>query len=410
MLLSVALFAAAVLAQDAKQANYDEAKAGSYTLPDPLITIDGKPVRDAQTWRKQRRPEILRLFENTVYGRSAPAPKNVPYEITSREMKALGGTATRKEVTIWLTGKQPGHKMSVLFYIPNKRSKPAPVFLGFNFGGNHAIHADPAITQATGWFRTGKPVARGAEAARWQVEMAIARGYAVASIYYGDVFPDRNDGLADSIIPKLYKPGQTAQEPTDWNAIGAWAWALSRALDYIEKDKDLDAKRVAVWGHSRLGKTSLWAGATDERFALVISNDSGEGGAALARRYFGETVNRINTSFPHWFNANFKQYNQRVQDLPVDQHMLIALVAPRPVYVASAQEDQWADPRGEFLAAKAASPVYKLLGKDGLAVDEWPDIHKPVQSTIGYHIRAGKHDVTAYDWEQFIAFADKHMK
>lgn len=410
MQLLIAVLIACAPAQSPQEANYDEARAGTFTLPDPLMLNNGKPVRDAKTWRTQRRPEVMRLFEDQVYGQSATPPKSVPYEVTSRDDKALGGAATRKEVTVWLTGKQPGPKMSILIYIPNKRTRPAPVFLGLNFGGNQAIHTDPAITVTTSWTAKGVPQPRGAEASRWQVEKVINGGYAVASIYYGDIFPDHKDGLKQSTIPTLYRAGQTEPGPSDWNAIGAWAWALSRALDYMGHDRDLDAKRVAVWGHSRLGKTSLWAGAQDERFAMVISNDSGEGGAAIARRNFGETVNRINTSFPHWFAANFKQYNTRVNDLPVDQHMLIALIAPRPVYIASAEEDKWADPHGEFLAGKAASPVYKLLGKDGMSAEKWPAIHQPVHSTIGYHIRAGKHDVTAYDWEQYLAFADKHLR
>lgn len=405
--------------------NYDESKVGTYTLPDPLKMNDGRKVTNSRLWR-ERRQEIIKLYETNVYGRTPAAAKaaKISFVETSRDAKALGGLATRKEVTVYLTGKKDGPKMSVLFYIPNPskdgRKQPAPVFIGLNFNGNQAISSDPGIALAKSWLRDGKETgavnnratenSRGTEASRWAVEMIVKRGYAVATIYNGDLFPDYKDGLRESVIPHFFRKGQTQLEADDWNAIGAWAWGLSRAVDYIEKDKDLDAKRIALIGHSRLGKGALWAGALDERFAMVISNESGEGGAALARRNYGETTERINTAFPHWFNGNFKKYNKDVASLPVDQHMLLALIAPRPLYVASAEGDQWADPRGEFLSAKAADPVYRLLGTDGLGATEMPDLHQPVMTTIGHHIRAGKHDVTNYDWEQYLNFADKRLR
>ncbi len=397
-----------------QEANYDEAKVGSYTLPDPLVMQNGKRVTDKSQW-KERRSEILSLFETHVYGRIPKTTTRIAWEVTSIDKGALGGAATRREIAVFLTGSKDGPRMNLLLYVPNKRSGPAPVFLGLNFNGNHSVSSDPGIALPMIWTRESrnKPSvnvrateeSRGSASSRWPLEKIVARGYAVMTAYYGDIFPDHSNGWKDSIIPKITK--KTIVKDDDWNAIGAWAWGLSRAMDYIERDSDLNAKKVALLGHSRLGKTALWAGAVDERFAIVISNDSGEGGAALARRNFGETVERINTSFPHWFCGNFKKYNRDVASLPVDQHMLIALIAPRPVYVASAVEDQWADPRGEFLSALAASPVYKLLGADGLAATEMPGLHQPVMSRIGYHIRAGKHDVTDYDWEQFMKFADR---
>lgn len=400
--------------------NYDEAKVPQYTLPDPLVSNKGTTINTIEQWQQVRRPEILEHFEASVYGRTARLPSSLNITTTSLDSDALGGKATRKQVTLRFEKNAYRFALHVLIYLPNSIDSDVPVFLGYNFNGNHTIHSDPSIHLSTAWMRKNEngnenhqatDAARGKSASRWPVEMIIDRGYGLATAYYGDIEADHKDGWKEG-IRSYYKTDEdrNALALEDWSAISAWSWGLSRIMDYFETDLDIDSNRVALLGHSRLGKTSLWAGAKDDRFAITISNDSGCGGAALSRRAFGETVERINTSFPHWFNRAFKQYNGNENALPVDQHQLIALMAPRPVYVASAEEDEWADPNGEFLSAKAAGPVYKLFGLGGVGVESQPPVNSPVGDYVGYHVRTGGHDVTDYDWAQYLKFADRHLK
>jgi hypothetical protein len=396
-------------------ANYDEAKVPKYELPDPLTMRDGTKVKSASDWIEKRRPEMLELFREHVYGRSPERPSGLKFKVIQNDATALDGRAIRREVLITFARKEATPEATLLVYLPRNTNGPVPAFLTVNFDGNHTIHPDPGISITRSWVRNIKDWgiknnradtrSRGAKRSRWAVEKILTRGYALATIYYGDIDPDYDDGFSNGVHRLYPKP-----KPDEWGSISTWAWGLSRCLDYLETDRDINASKVAVMGHSRLGKTALWTGAQDDRFALVISNNSGCGGASLSRREFGETVRRINTSFPHWFCDNFTKYNDRVNDLPVDQHMLIALSAPRPVYIASATGDRWADPKGEFLSGHHADPVYELFGLKGVGITRQPAADHPVGHHIGYHLRTGKHDVTDYDWEQYLKFADRHLK
>jgi hypothetical protein len=401
----------------------DEARVPAYTLPDPLRFPDGTAVATAADWVDRRRPQLLAEFTEQMFGKAPPAPKKIKFQVVSESDQALHGTAIRKEIEIVLADEPQPVTMTMLLYVP-KSERPVAAFWGLNFQGNQTVTTEPEVRINPNWMDNKTPnvvdhrateASRGQQANRWPLEMIVGRGYAVATAYYGDIDPDFDDGFQNGIHAALRKPGQKQPAADEWGSIAAWAWGMSRGLDYLEQDPLIDGQRVAVIGHSRLGKTALWAGATDPRFALVISNNSGCGGAALSRRIFGETVGAINHNFPHWFCANFKQYSENEAALPIDQHELLALIAPRPVYVASASEDLWADPKGEFLATVHADPVYRLLGTDGLGGSAppaaMPAAEQPLKTgAIGYHLRSGKHDITAYDWQQYLDFADRHLK
>lgn len=398
--------------------NYDESKVGTLPIPDVLTCADGTKISTKEQWLEKRRPELMKLFAQEVYGKTPGGrPPGMRFVQTSENKTALGGKATMRQVTIYFTDKDEP-RCHVLLYLPNGRTNPAPVFVSLNFGGNQSVINDPSIPLPTEWFREDKEglysghkaseKSRGSSDRRWPIEAIVSRGYGVATAYYGDLDPDYDDGFQDGVHPLFYKSGQTKPGPDEWGSIGAWAWGLSRMADYLQSLPEVDGKKLAVLGHSRLGKTSLWAGAQDERFGIVISNDSGAGGAALSKRIFGETCAVLNKAFPHWFCDNFNKYSDNEAALPVDQHELIAIMAPRPVYIASATEDEWADPRGEFLSGKLAEPVYALFGKAGLGSAEPPPPDTSIGDFIGYHARTGKHDILLFDWERYMDFADKH--
>ncbi len=380
----------AVVARTAQQQagfNYDETRVASYTLPDPLAGAAGR-VRTADDWRA-RRAAILELFRANVYGRVPAAPAHSRFEVLADDPAAMSGSATLKRISVITTSGSREHRFELTLFLPNAR-RPAPVFLLLN--NRPATNTDATRKEKSGF---------------WPAEDLIARGYGIAALQVGELAPDDKDRFRDGIMATLDDRSRP-RSPDAWGALAAWAWGASRAMDYFESDARVDAKHVAVVGHSRGGKAALWAGAQDERFALVISNESGEGGAALTRRNFGETLGRITTSFPHWFADRYQSFAGREAELPVDQHMLIALVAPRAVYVASADEDLWSDPRGEFLSLAASSPVFALWGDPGIRPADMPPLERPlVSSRRAYHVRRGVHNLTPYDWARFADFADR---
>jgi len=415
-LLSLLLLAHFSFAQF--EPNYDESKIPEFKVPDPLKTFTGKKIRNSKRWIKKGRPELMQFFTKNVYGEVPGKLKITSVNVLEESDGAYNGKAHRKQVE--LSFQKNGKKLdfTILMYLPKDVEKPS-VFLGYNFYGNHTITEDVNVIISDAWARNNPSFgiinnqlteqSRGVRTNRWAIEKMLDAGFGLAAIYYGEVDPDKDD-FTDGVHPVFYVDDQQQPAEDEWGSIAAWSWGLSRAMDYFEQDADVDESKVIVFGHSRLGKTSLWAGATDQRFAAVISNNSGCGGAALSKRKIGETVGRINNSFPHWFADNFNEYNNNEEALPVDQHELLALIAPRPVYVASAEEDQWADPRGEFLSAYYATPVYELFGKNGIPSKEMPELNQPVQNTVAYHIRSGGHDVTDYDWEQYIKWAKEQLE
>ena len=366
--------------------NYHEDKVGTYTLADPLTLSDGKKVKDAKTWYSKRRPEILKIFETQQYGVMPGRPADESFEVTDKGTPALNGKAIRKQVTIHLSKDPTWPAIHLVEYIPANAKKPVPMYFDINFGAVQAAVDDPGITPQkvrdpkTDELVDAKPGVRGF--GRINVEIFLDAGIGVATFNYAELDPDSPTGFSHGIRAKYMKPGQTGEDdraPDDWGSISAWAWGMSRVQDYFETDPSVDAKRVAIHGVSRLGKTVTWAGAYDQRFAAVIASCGGEGGAALSHRDYGETIAHLTapSRYPYQFAANYAKYGGFPDAAPFDSHMLLALIAPRPVLLQTGSTDYWSDPKGEFLAAVAAGPVYKLLGKQDLGTDVWPAAKVP---------------------------------
>ena len=385
-------------------------------LPDPLTMFDGSKVAGPEQWLTKRRPELIELFQHYMYGRPPAAPPTIEAVVSRVDAKYFAGKATKKEVTISF-GPPQAPKIELLLVVPNKPAGPRPVFLGINFCGNHTMLDDPTIALPAAWMPEHCPgcrdhqatdAGRGSQKEVWAVEQTIDRGYALACFYCGDIDPDRND-FSDGVHPFYVAPGQVGRQPHDWGSIAAWAWGLQRVVDYLVSNPEIDKSRIAIVGHSRLGKTALLAGALDERVALIIPHQAGCGGTAPSRHNVGETVKQINDRFPHWFCDEFKKFNDQVERLPFDQNCLVALCAPRPVLLSNAQEDTWADPEGQFRVLQAAESVYRLLGSKGLDGQSRPEVDRLLDTPLGYYIRPGKHAMTTGDWKVFLDFADKQF-
>lgn len=395
----------------AKLANYDESKVPEYKLPDVLMCEDGEVVTTKEMWEQKRRPEVLDMFTTYMFGKAPVLKDKLPYKVERVSEKALGGRATRKEITVYLTSDAQGPCLHLQLYLPNQVKGKVPVFLGISFLPNYTIYNDeelalPEAKEGDKW----KPV-RGSMSKSWQLDRILEEGYGLATFCYNDVDPDFDDDFKNGVHPHYYKKNQHYPAPDEWGSIAAWAWGAGRAMDYLETDSRVDASKVAIVGHSRLGKAAVWAGASDTRFALVISGNSGCCGVAISRRVYGETVEAMNVRFPHWFCSNYKQFNDRERYMPFDQHELVALIAPRPIYIASAEDDNWSDQKGEFLGGKGAEPVYALYGLSGIGTDEMPPVDTPyMQGSIAYHNRKGPHAILPYDWEQFLQFANRYFK
>jgi hypothetical protein len=394
--------------------NYEETQVGSYTLPDPLRLLNGKPVRDEKTWYGKRRPEIVRLFEENQFGRSPGRPAGMTFDVFDKGTPAFDGKAIRKQITIYFSSDKSGPKMDLLLYLPAKVQRAAPLLLNISFSANSVTVKDPGVKEGEVWNREKKkvPASQGRSIGKVDVLPLLEAGFGFATVYYGDIEPDFEGGLPYGVRKLYLKAGQTEPAADEWGAIAAWGWGLSRAMDYFEKDPGVNSKQVALFGASRLGKTVLWAGARDTRFAAVIACCSGEGGAALSRRNYGETVAHLTAPgrFPYQFCANYAKFAQHVDQLPVDGNMLVALMAPRPLLLQTGDTDFWSDPKGEFLAAEAASPVYALLGEHGLETDQWPAAGSPVMHTLAYYMHAGGHGTLPNDWKQFLAFLQMHLR
>jgi hypothetical protein len=414
LVITCAPYLSSQIGYPTSHSNFDERKVGAYQLPDLLTTSSGVHILDPRSWYNLRRPEIDRLLEEQEYGRSPAAPKSMRFEVVEPSTPALDGLAIRKQIAIHLTADD-WPTLHLLLYTPAKSTKPSPVLLNLSFTSNANTVDDPGIKAGTVWGPNHTQIIPPQPTSARRigvipVQRLLQEGYGFATFYYGDVEPDSADGLPYGIRARYLSSKGTQPAANEWGAIAAWAWGLSRAQDYLETDPQVDAKHGAIIGVSRLGKTVMWAGAHDTRFALVIASCSGEGGASLSHRDYGETVADMNKGFAYQFAANYQKYGSDPAHMPFDAHMLVALIAPRPLLLQTGSLDLWSDPKGEFLAEVAADPVYHLLGTDGLQTDQWPPPGLPIVTPLGYFMHDGGHGTLPDDWQVLINFLNIQLR
>jgi hypothetical protein len=394
--------------------NYTETKVGEYTLPDPLRFANEDPVNSADDWHTKRRPEIAKLFEENEYGRAPATPKAMRFEVVEEGTPCFDGKAIRKQIAIHFGEDEASPALDLLVYLPADAT-PAPVLLNINFMPNNLAVEDPAVKVGRVWDREQKkrvPAEGPARFGRMRVLPTIERGYGIATFNYADVDPDAPGAIAAGVRQQYLSEDASEPAADEWGTIAAWAWGISRVVDYCETDARIDAKRVAITGVSRLGKTVMWAGAHDPRIAMVIASCSGEGGAALSRRNYGETIAHLvePTRYPYQFAANYAKWGADPKAAPMDANLLVALVAPRPLLLQTGNGDKWSDAKGEFLAAVAATPVYELLGATGVEETELPPAGKRVGGTLSYYMHDGGHGLVPTDWDVYLDFMDEHLK
>lgn len=391
--------------------NYEEDSVGNYALPE-IFTNSNETTA---SWNKIRRPQLLKWFEEIQYGKMPGKPAALHFNVFEKGTPALNGKAIRKQITVYFTKDTANYKMTLLIYLPAKNTKPSPLLLTVSFVANNQAVDDSVVQIGYTWTKEGQKIKadQPGRFTKMNVEQFIDAGIGFATVYYGDIEPDFKGGIQYGIRSQYLKPGQTHAAPNEWGAISAWAWGLSRAMDYFETDKQVDSKRIALQGASRLGKTVLWTGVHDQRFSVVIASISGEGGAALSRRNYGENIKHITDTSRYFyqFAANYHSYAAKVNSLPFDAHMLVALMAPRPLLLQTGDSDYWSDPKGEFLSAIAAEPVYNLFGKKGPGTKTFPEAgdQSLLMNQLGYYMHKGGHTVLPEDWTLFIEYLKKFL-